>query len=66
MSSMEQSLPTLPLTKVTGGGGRGWWGGMGDENVKVESEEWGRGNKLGYERKHFWAQSFKIIKRGSQ
>ena len=35
---MEQSLPTLPLTKVTGGGG------MGDENVKVESEDWGRGN----------------------
>ena len=34
---MEQSLPTLPLTKVTGGG-------MGDENVKVESEDWGRGN----------------------
>ena len=40
MSSMEQSLPTLPLTKVTGGVG----GGMGDENVKVESEDWGRGN----------------------
>ena len=39
---MEQSLPTLPLTKVTGGGGMG--GGMGDENVKVESEDWGRGN----------------------
>ena len=46
--------------------GAGVVGGMGDENVKVESEEWGRGNKLGYERKHFWAQSFKIIKRGSQ
>ena len=30
----------------TGGGG-GWGGGvggMGDENVKVESEDWGRGN----------------------
>ena len=42
---MEQSLPTLPLTKVTGGGGGGGWGGggMGDENVKVESEDWGRG-----------------------
>ena len=38
---MEQSLPTLPLTKVTGGGGGG---GGGDENVKVESEDWGRGN----------------------
>ena len=38
---MEQSLPTLPLTKVTGGGGAG---GMGDESVKVESEDWGRGN----------------------
>ena len=35
-------------------GNRGWGGGgMGDENVKVESEEWGRGNKFGYERKHF-------------
>ena len=42
---MEQSLPTLPLTKVTGGGGGGGGaGGMGDENVKVESEDWGRGN----------------------
>ena len=61
MLSTEQSLPTLPLTKVTRGGGGG---GMGDENVKVESEDWGRG--YGYERKHFWAQSFKIIKRGSQ
>ena len=50
MSSMEQSLPTLPLTKVTGGGGGG---GMGEENVKVEREDWGWGNKLGYERKHF-------------
>ena len=30
---MEQSLPTLPLTKVTGG----------YENVEVESEEWGGG-----------------------
>ena len=50
---MEQSLPTLPLTKVTGGGvGEGGWGGMGDENVKVESEDCGRGNKFGYERKH--------------
>ena len=37
---MEQSLPTLPLTKVTEGG----VGGMGDENVKVESEDWVRGN----------------------
>ena len=33
-----------------GGGGGGW---MGDENVKVESEDCGRGNKFGYERKHF-------------
>ena len=49
---MEQSLPTLPLTKVTGGGGGGG-GWLGDENVKVESEDWGRGNKFGYERKHF-------------
>ena len=40
---MEQSLPTLPLTKVPGVG-VGGWGGMGDENVKVESEDWGRGN----------------------
>ena len=31
-------------------GGVGW---MGDENVKVESEDCGRGNKFGYERKHF-------------
>ena len=42
MSSMEQSLPTLPLTKVTGGGGG--VGGLGDENVKLESEDWGRGS----------------------
>ena len=43
---MEQSLPTLPLTKVTGGGGGGGGvgGGMGDENFKVEIEDGGRGN----------------------
>ena len=34
-------------------GGGGGVGGMGDENVKVESEDCGRGNKFGYERKHF-------------
>ena len=40
---MEQSLPTLPLMKVTGDGvGRGGGGGC-DENLKVESEEWGGG-----------------------
>ena len=54
---MEQSLPTLPLMKVTGGGGGGG-GGLGGgggckEKAKVESEEWGGGNKFGYEWKHF-------------
>ena len=48
---MEQSLPTLPLMKVTGGGGGGLGGGGGEckEKAKVESEEWGGGNKFGYE-----------------
>ena len=50
---MEQSLPTLPLTKVTGGGGGGGGGGWVTKMLKVESEDWGRGNKFGYERKHF-------------
>ena len=43
---MEQSLLTLPLTKVTEGGGvgGGGGGGVGDENVKGEREGGGRGN----------------------